>query len=110
MLRPGRLGKLLYVPLPQATDRNSILQALTKFVASYCIVLYCIVLCCVVLFFSVFIGFLVILIRKINIRKEGDDAVDIHKISLDERANGLLFALFFCFCFCFPPIVHYAFS
>lgn len=30
MLRPGRLGKLLYVPLPTAEDRVSILQALTK--------------------------------------------------------------------------------
>jgi ribosome biogenesis ATPase len=30
MLRPGRLGKLLYVPLPTDDDRISILQALTK--------------------------------------------------------------------------------
>ena len=30
MLRPGRLGKLLYVPLPSASDRVSILTALTK--------------------------------------------------------------------------------
>lgn len=30
MLRPGRLGKLLYVPLPSAIDRISILKALTK--------------------------------------------------------------------------------
>lgn len=29
MLRPGRLGKLLYIPLPNETDRLSILQALT---------------------------------------------------------------------------------
>lgn len=29
MLRPGRLGKLLYVPLPSADDRVSILKALT---------------------------------------------------------------------------------
>lgn len=29
MLRPGRLGKLLYVPLPSAEDRVSILKALT---------------------------------------------------------------------------------
>jgi ribosome biogenesis ATPase len=30
MLRPGRLGKLLYVPLPTSEDRLSILEALTK--------------------------------------------------------------------------------
>eukprot|EP01032_Pedospumella_encystans_P012446 gene12446-14400_t len=30
MLRPGRLGKLLYVPLPTEDDRKSILQAITK--------------------------------------------------------------------------------
>jgi ribosome biogenesis ATPase len=30
MLRPGRLGKLLYVPLPSAADRVSILKAVTK--------------------------------------------------------------------------------
>lgn len=30
MLRPGRLGKLLYVPLPTAEDRVSILRALTR--------------------------------------------------------------------------------
>lgn len=30
MLRPGRLGKLLYVPLPSADDRVAILQALTR--------------------------------------------------------------------------------
>lgn len=28
ILRPGRLGKLLYVPLPNAADRISILQAI----------------------------------------------------------------------------------
>ena len=33
MLRPGRLGKLLYVPLPNTTDRISILKALTRKVA-----------------------------------------------------------------------------
>jgi ribosome biogenesis ATPase len=33
MLRPGRLGNLLYVPLPTAADRVSILQALTRKVA-----------------------------------------------------------------------------
>ena len=33
MLRPGRLGKLLYVPLPNAADRISILKALTRKVA-----------------------------------------------------------------------------
>lgn len=30
MLRPGRLGKLLYVPLPSAADRGSILQAVSR--------------------------------------------------------------------------------
>jgi ribosome biogenesis ATPase len=30
MLRPGRLGKLLYVPLPDANDRISILSALVR--------------------------------------------------------------------------------
>ena len=30
MLRPGRLGKLLYVPLPSADDRVSILSAIAK--------------------------------------------------------------------------------
>lgn len=30
MLRPGRLGKLLYVPLPTVSDRVSILTALTR--------------------------------------------------------------------------------
>lgn len=30
MLRPGRLGNLLYVPLPSASDRISILRALTR--------------------------------------------------------------------------------
>ncbi len=30
MLRPGRLGKLLYVPLPSAEDRLSILRAVSK--------------------------------------------------------------------------------
>mmetsp|Transcript_7423 Transcript_7423/g.12481 ORF Transcript_7423/g.12481 Transcript_7423/m.12481 type:complete len:825 (-) Transcript_7423:114-2588(-) len=30
MLRPGRLGKLLYVPLPSASDRGSILQAVSR--------------------------------------------------------------------------------
>ena len=30
MLRPGRLGKLLYVPLPSEIDRVSILEALTR--------------------------------------------------------------------------------
>jgi SpoVK/Ycf46/Vps4 family AAA+-type ATPase len=30
MLRPGRLGKLLYVPLPDATDRIAILKALVR--------------------------------------------------------------------------------
>lgn len=30
MLRPGRLGKLLYVPLPSATDRSSILAAICR--------------------------------------------------------------------------------
>ena len=33
MLRPGRLGKLLYVPLPCPSDRISILKALTRKVA-----------------------------------------------------------------------------
>eukprot|EP00604_Paraphysomonas_vestita_P000370 CAMPEP_0174826166 /NCGR_PEP_ID=MMETSP1107-20130205/43602_1 /TAXON_ID=36770 /ORGANISM="Paraphysomonas vestita, Strain GFlagA" /LENGTH=332 /DNA_ID=CAMNT_0016058735 /DNA_START=1310 /DNA_END=2308 /DNA_ORIENTATION=- len=33
MLRPGRLGKLLYVPLPSATDRSSILAAICRKVA-----------------------------------------------------------------------------
>ena len=31
--RPGRLGKLLYVPLPCAADRVSILEALTRNIA-----------------------------------------------------------------------------
>lgn len=31
MLRPGRLGKLLYVPLPSASDRASILRAVTRY-------------------------------------------------------------------------------
>jgi SpoVK/Ycf46/Vps4 family AAA+-type ATPase len=30
MLRPGRLGNLLYIPLPTPSDRVSILQALTR--------------------------------------------------------------------------------
>jgi ribosome biogenesis ATPase len=30
MLRPGRLGKLLYVPLPSAEDRGSILTAVSR--------------------------------------------------------------------------------
>jgi ribosome biogenesis ATPase len=30
MLRPGRLGKLLYVPLPSVEDRIGILNALTR--------------------------------------------------------------------------------
>ncbi|CAE7721717.1 nvl, partial [Symbiodinium microadriaticum] len=30
MLRPGRLGKLLYVPLPSAEDRGSILSAICR--------------------------------------------------------------------------------
>ena len=30
MLRPGRLDKLLYVPLPTSSDRLSILKTLTK--------------------------------------------------------------------------------
>jgi ribosome biogenesis ATPase len=30
MLRPGRLGKLLYVPLPSANDRVSILEAVSR--------------------------------------------------------------------------------
>ena len=34
MLRPGRLGKLLYVPLPSESDRVSILQALTRRVST----------------------------------------------------------------------------
>ena len=34
MLRPGRLGKLLYVPLPSENDRVSILQALTRRVST----------------------------------------------------------------------------
>lgn len=33
MLRPGRLGNLLYVPLPSSSDRVSILKALTRKVA-----------------------------------------------------------------------------
>lgn len=33
MLRPGRLGNLLYVPLPSSSDRASILKALTRKVA-----------------------------------------------------------------------------
>lgn len=33
MLRPGRLGNLLYVPLPSPSDRVSILRALTRKVA-----------------------------------------------------------------------------
>jgi ribosome biogenesis ATPase len=36
ILRPGRLGKLLYVPLPTPEDRVSILRALTKKVAVNC--------------------------------------------------------------------------
>lgn len=35
MLRPGRLGKLLYVPLPSLDDRISILTALTRLVQYY---------------------------------------------------------------------------
>jgi ribosome biogenesis ATPase len=35
MLRPGRLGKLLYVPLPSREDRVSILQALARKVSLY---------------------------------------------------------------------------
>jgi hypothetical protein len=31
MLRPGRLGKLLYVPLPSASDRTSILTAICRY-------------------------------------------------------------------------------
>lgn len=30
MLRPGRLDKLLYVPIPTSDDRESILRALTR--------------------------------------------------------------------------------
>ena len=30
MLRPGRLGKLLYVPLPSSADRGSILKAVSR--------------------------------------------------------------------------------
>lgn len=30
MLRPGRLDKLLYVPLPTSDDRYSILETLTR--------------------------------------------------------------------------------
>ena len=30
MLRPGRLDKLLYVPLPTKEDRQQILETLTK--------------------------------------------------------------------------------
>lgn len=30
MLRPGRLDKLLYVPLPSISDRHSILKTITK--------------------------------------------------------------------------------
>jgi ribosome biogenesis ATPase len=32
MLRPGRLDKLLYVPIPTKDDRHSILKTLTKIV------------------------------------------------------------------------------
>ena len=30
MLRPGRLGKLIFVPLPTKEDRKSILQTVTR--------------------------------------------------------------------------------
>jgi ribosome biogenesis ATPase len=59
MLRPGRLGNLLYVPLPTAPDRASILKALTKKVA-----------------LDVFSA------------ETNTDGVDLEKVAMDPRAEG----------------------
>lgn len=58
MLRPGRLGNLLYVPLPTATDRVSILSALTRKVS----------------------------IDLLSVDRP--DGVDLDKVACDERAEG----------------------
>lgn len=58
MLRPGRLGNLLYVPLPSSKDRVSILEALTRKVA--------------VEYFS----------------EDRPEGVDLKKIAFDPRAEG----------------------
>lgn len=58
MLRPGRLGKLLYVPLPSAEDRVSILKALTTRVT----------------------------IRHRS--ATDSDGVDIEQVAMDGRADG----------------------
>lgn len=58
MLRPGRLGNLLYVPLPTASDRVSILSALTRKVS--------------INLFS----------------EQNPDGVQLEKVGSDERAEG----------------------
>jgi ribosome biogenesis ATPase len=61
MLRPGRLGNLLYVPLPTPYDRVSILQALTRKVA----------------------------VEYYSENEEGKkDGVNLQKVAFDERCEG----------------------
>jgi SpoVK/Ycf46/Vps4 family AAA+-type ATPase len=68
MLRPGRLGKLLYVPLPSASDRSSILTAIcrSEFPLPPRILL-------------------IIQLRKVSIDSEN---VNFEAIASDQRAEG----------------------
>lgn len=58
MLRPGRLGNLLYVPLPVATEREAILRALTRKVALQ------------------------------ELSQTCEDGVDLNKVAFDPRCEG----------------------
>lgn len=65
MLRPGRLGKLLYVPLPSASDRASILRAVTRYTHASMIVFTC--------------------YRNVSLDA---NCVDLDAIGVDARADG----------------------
>ena len=64
MLRPGRLGKLLYVPLPNAADRVSILRALCR---------------------KVNLGPTT---ETRGSEESGDDVIDFERLMTDKRAEG----------------------
>ena len=68
MLRPGRLGKLLYVPLPTPSDRIGILTALTRKVE-----------------LATTTNTTVTEGEELD---EGEEAVDINKIATDPRTDG----------------------
>jgi SpoVK/Ycf46/Vps4 family AAA+-type ATPase len=83
MLRPGRLGKLLYVPLPSSGDRASILSAVSRYYIEYNSARNATSSCITsnLKFINTFIP-----PRKVTIDK---DDVSFESIAQDPRAEGI---------------------